>query len=81
MVIVTESGSQYRIFDDFCKKYDADGVMVDSFKVWTIKGIEPGQESWESIHESDAEVAVGKRMYISGKDSWWLTTPVVRLIP
>ena len=79
MVIVTESGSQYRIFNGLCKKYDSTGAMVDMFKVWEMKAIEPWVKTWEDLHESNVPVQVGMNMYISGKDNWWISTPVVEM--
>jgi len=77
MVIVTESGAQYRIVDGFCKKYDSDGVIVDVFKVYSVKALDEGVESWEDVHNSPDGPEVGKRMYVSGSDSWWISTKVV----
>lgn len=79
MVIVTESGAQYRIIDGVCKKYDNTGAMVDVFKVWEMKAVEPWMKSWEDLYESKDEVEVGKSMYISGRDGWWISTPVVSI--
>jgi hypothetical protein len=77
MVIVTESGSQYRIIDGLCKKFDSDGAMVDVFKLWTMKVIQTDKISWEELHEApEGEPVIGKRLYIAGKDCWWITTPV-----
>lgn len=79
MVITTESGSQYRIVDELCKKYNAEGMIVDVFKVWEMKAVEPWVKTWEDLHESTEEVQVGMSMYISGRDGWWITTPVVSI--
>lgn len=76
MVVVTESGSQYRIFDGICRKFDKDGIMVDIFKVWVMKGINLDALTWQDLHESKDKVEVGKRMYIAGSNVWWITTPV-----
>lgn len=77
MVIVTESGSQYRIIDGVCKKYDPEGVMVDVFKVWSMKVIDRSDISWEDLHEApEGEPVIGKSLYLSGKETWWITTPV-----
>ena len=81
MVIVTESGSQYRIFNGLCKKYDTEGVMVDVFKPLTIKAIEDDASSWEDIDKSQDGPVVGKRLYIAGFESQWFTTRVVQLSP
>lgn len=77
MIIVTESGAQYRIVDGLCKKYDGEGALVDAFKVWTMKVIDRSDMSWEELHEApEGEPVIGKRLYLSGKDRWWITTPV-----
>jgi hypothetical protein len=77
MVVTTESGAQYRIIDGLCKKYDAYDVIVDVFKVYSIKALDEHVESWEDIHNSEDGPAVGKRMYVSGPNSWWISTKVV----
>lgn len=76
MVVTTESGSEYHIINGLCRKRNAEGVIIDVFKVWEMKAVEPWVKSWEDLYESKAEVEVGKSMYISGRDSWWITTPV-----
>jgi hypothetical protein len=77
MVVTTESGAQYRIVDGLCKKYDADGVIVDVFKMYSIKALDESVESWEDIHNSPDGPAVGKRMYVGGLNMWWISTKVV----
>ena len=80
--VTTKSGSSY-IIDErrICNKYDADGFMVDTFKVMSLKAL-PGIDvySWSEIGEmSEGEPVVGWRMYISGLNVWWITTPVVSI--
>lgn len=79
MVITTESGSEYRVVNGVCKKYNPDGMIVDVFKVWEMKAVEPGLQSWADIAECKSEIQIGKRMYIAGRDGWWITTPVVSI--
>lgn len=79
--VTTESGSVY-IIDErrICNKYDSEGYMVATFKVMSLKAL-PGNISYYSmsdIHEvPEGEPVVGWRMFISGLDPWWVTTPVV----
>ena len=81
MVIVTQSGSQYRIFDGLCKKFDAEGAMVDTFKAFDFRTVDDDVSSWEDIANCPPGIEVGKRAYIGGFSAWWVTTPVVELIP
>jgi len=81
MVIITESGSQYRIFEGLCKKYDTDGVMVDVFQPFIIKAVDDNAKSWEDIGNGTDGPVVGKRLYLAAPGGNWLTTRVVQLIP
>jgi len=81
MVIITESGSQYRIFDGLCKKFNAEGEMVDTFKAYQFKALDDDVSSWEDIADCPDGIEVGKRAYIGGFNTWWVTTKVVELIP
>lgn len=80
MKIHTESGSTYSIVDGFCVKTDRDGNRVDSFKVWGMKSIPRHDITWEELAEiPQGEPVIGDRLYISGKDVWWVTTRVVEV--
>lgn len=78
MKITTESGSVYKIDDNICRKYDRNGTCIDSFKVYAMKAVPDSVTTLMEIYElPDSEPQIGLRMYISGKDSWWISTRVI----
>lgn len=77
MVITTESGSQYHIVDGLCRKYDADGNRVDTFKAFDLRSLDDDVSSWEDVAYCPPGIEVGKRAYIGGFNAWWITTKVV----
>lgn len=81
MRITTESGSVYEIDDSgVCVKINFEGRRVDAFKPFTVKPVPDSVHSWLGVHEApDGDPVVGQRMYISGLNTWWLTTPVVSI--
>ena len=81
MRVTTESGSVYEISEHgICVKTNSDGYRVDAFKAMTIKAVPDSASSWEDIYNTpDGDPVVGQRMYISGLNTWWLTTPVVKV--
>ena len=82
MRITTESGSVYEIDEDsnICTKYNANGTRVDSFRVYFMEAVSEDIKSIDQIsYLSKGEPQVGKRMYISGKDSYWISTKVVSI--
>lgn len=80
MKIYTESGSHYEIDNGICRKFNSEGMGVDAFKVFAMKAIDPNIKSMKEVWTApDAEPEVGKLLYISGLNSWWLSTPVVRI--
>lgn len=75
--VVTESGSTYIIREGFCVKTNSEGMKVDAFKLWKIKACPEDVSTFEEIYGLEHGMPeVGKRMFISGKDSWWLSTQV-----
>ena len=77
----TETGSVYRCDGWFFWKN-----LGYKDRVWTLKAVEdlPNRElPWSVIHSSpDVEVpVVGKRLFISGGDLWFLSTRVVSVEP
>jgi len=79
MKIVTETGSTY-VVDDLkhCVKYDKVGNMVDQFFVTDMKAVPNTVSNWKQVFESPkTKIVVGKRMFIGGRDSWWISTKVV----
>jgi DNA repair photolyase len=80
MKITTETGSCYVIERGICKKLDSAGRTVDVFKVYMTKAVSDEVNSIEEIYELErSEPEVGKRLYISGKEAWWISTKVVRI--
>lgn len=80
MKVFTETDSCYVIEDSLCKKLDSAGRTVDVFKVYMIKAVSDEVNSIEELHELErGEPEVGKRLYISGKDTWWISTKVTRI--
>lgn len=81
MVITTESGSVYKIDErGIMNKYNADGVHVDAWKIWKMKAVPlEVKDMYEVFDLPYSEPEVGKRLYVGGKDAWWLSTPVVRI--
>jgi hypothetical protein len=82
MRITTESGSVYEITDHgVCKKTNREGRAVDAFKLLIMKPVPPGLTSWEELHElPQGDPLVGDRLFLSGLDNWWLTTPVQAVV-
>ena len=84
--VVTESGSIYEFdFDKgfwrkpsqslaWYKIYWCFSFIKDEDIAEFFKGILPVE--FDRIEEP----VIGKRMYISGKDHWWVTTPVVDIL-
>lgn len=79
MKVTTEAGSVYDIDSHgICIKTNAEGRRVGSFKPFIVKPVPVSVRSWWEIHElPDGDPVVGQCMYISGLNTWWLTTPVV----
>lgn len=96
IVITTKSGSVYRIDEKshrWCKLKR--GRLVDgSNTLWGLMqsndtfdpdGAQypwaPGQTVWDNLNLSAGELpSVGRYMYIAGKDSWWITTPIASVV-
>ena len=81
MKIHTESGSLYEIENDICRKHNAEGTVIDTFKVFFMKSVPTtGISTIEEVHNiPTGEPEIGKRLYLGGRDSWWLTTEVVKI--
>lgn len=85
-VIKTETGSVYEFRHGVCTKRDSHGRWLDVFKVFYITGVSPDTKTMDGIFESISNGTlerrlpkVGERMYVSGRDGWWLSTPVVSI--
>jgi hypothetical protein len=81
MKITTETGSVYEIDDHgICRKYDKSGECIDSFKVWYMVPVPNEVVSVKEIYDlPKGDPEIGKRLYIGGKDSWWVSTRVVSI--
>jgi hypothetical protein len=79
MKITTESGSVYNIDDSgICTKTDKDGNRIDAFKPFIIIPVPDHIKLVKEIYTlPHGKPVVGQRLYLSGLDVWWLTTPVV----
>ena len=77
--VITETGSTYTFNErGICTKHDASGVGVDAFKLYVAKAVPDSVSSMEEIYAlPESEPEVGKRLYVGGKDGWWLSTLVV----
>ena len=70
----------YTIDDGLCTKTDAEGNRVDVFKVWTMKSVPDEVTTWEQVHELPYGFPeVGKRLYIGGKDVFWISTKIISI--
>jgi hypothetical protein len=76
MKITTESGAEYTVRGGIWQKNNGYAQ-----KVWEMHCIHNEdlirwfeRESYEKL-----EVQVGKKLYITGKDEWWLSTPIVSI--
>jgi hypothetical protein len=77
--IVTKTGSVYTINESgICLKTDKDGRSIDAFKPFCMKPIPKDVLTIGDVHAlPDGEPVIGQRLYISGLNTWWVTTPVV----
>lgn len=80
MKVYTESGAIYDIDSgNVCRKY-RDGKLVDSFKAFFIRPVPDSVTEFKEIFElPEDELKPGDRLYISGKDAYWLSTKIDRI--
>jgi hypothetical protein len=82
MKITTETGSKYLINDGFCTKIDINGKHVDSFKIWSMKPVPNVDVTLlEVLEMPEGEPKIGERLYVSGKETWWVSTKIVSVEP
>lgn len=76
--ITTEAGSVYNIDEHgICRKVGSDGTLVSVFKAWSIKKVPDEVETMDEVWKlEDSEPEIGYRMYIAGRDEWWVSTKV-----
>lgn len=81
MKITTESGSRYEIEDGgVCRKYNSNGTLMDSFKVFFKKAVPTTVTSLGEVWDyPNRDPEVGMLLYIGGKDGWWLSTEVISI--
>lgn len=79
--IVTSTGSAYEISEHgICRKKNAAGRVVSAFKVFLLAKIPADVTSVEDVWKLEpSEPEVGSRMFVSGKDAWWISTEVVAI--
>lgn len=77
--ITTKTGSYYEIKHGRWRKNGQGGWE----SVWGMQGIDRlNITSWDDITNPEATlvpVQVGLSLYITSRDSWWLSTPVVSI--
>jgi hypothetical protein len=81
MRITTETGSVYDI-DKYgmCIKTDKNGKRIEMFKALVIIPVPDGVKLVKEIYTlPQGEPIIGQRLYLSGLDTWWFTTPVVSI--
>lgn len=79
MKITTETGSVYTIDDHgICVKTDKSGRRIDAFKPFVMIPVTDEVETISDIRAlPHGDPVVGCRLYLSGRNVWWLTTYVV----
>lgn len=79
MKITTETGSVYTIDEHgICVKTDKKGNRIGAFKPFIMIPVSEDVKTLKEVFTlSEGDPVVGKRLYISGLQVWWLTTPVV----
>ena len=79
--VTTETGSVYNIDEyGFCRKMNGAGELVDTFKPWIMKPIPDHVETLGEIYElPEGEPVIGQRLYLCGRESWWISTRVVSI--
>lgn len=62
------------------KKYNSEGVGVDAWKIWVMKSVPEDVHDMQEVWDLPvSEPEVGKRLYVGGKDGWWLSTEVIEI--
>lgn len=80
MRITTESGAVYVLDSGICYKTGHDGEEYSPFKAWFIKALDDDTFTWDQLRDlPNTGPVIGKRMYISGKEDWWVSTKVISI--
>lgn len=79
VTITTETGSTYNISSTgICLKKNKDGNPIDAFKIFCMKPVPENVKFVSEIFElDDGNPVIGQRLYLSGLNQWWISTPVV----
>lgn len=82
MIIKTVSGSRYEIDEhQICRKFDSEGVLIDSFKILSIKSVRKDVQTLKDLKDARKfKPMVGKRLYVAGTNVWWLSTEIMEII-
>lgn len=96
IVITTKSGSVYRIDKEshHWLKLKGGRILDGPNALWGLMqsndtfGVDndpyplaPGQTAWDNLNLSAGELpSVGRHLFIQGKDSWWVTTPIASVV-
>lgn len=64
-----------------CLKTSNTGAKYDSFAIRTVSGLPAdfGGTLLDVFQMESKEPAVGERLFISGKDEWWISTPIISI--
>lgn len=78
LVVTTQSGARYEFRGRLMTKYDRTGAIVDIFKAHVIKAVPTDIQNTSEIYKiPESYPEVGKFLYVSGYEMWWLSTKVV----
>lgn len=83
MKIKTSSGSEYLIENGMFIKNNHQWNSIWDMYFFDLKDLDVSIKSWETYFEyaktmpKTYEPEVGKHMYISGKDVWWISTKII----
>lgn len=78
-LVTTKSGQKYWFRDDWGQFRRGDGFWNHTWSLMcAIEGVRygPGAGSDEWFH---GEPEIGRRMYVNGRDEWWVSTEVVSI--
>ena len=78
LVVKTESGARYEFRGRLMTKYASTGDIVDVFKAYAIKAVPADIQTMADIYAiPESYPEIGKLLYVSGYEAYWLSTPVV----
>jgi hypothetical protein len=81
MKITTKTGAVYNIHEGICVKTSSNGDVGLPFKVWQMTSFGDDVLTYREVFALPPAMSaeVGKRMYIAGKDEWWVSTTVTEI--